>query len=137
MKVRLLEKSIFNFFFMFLNPNIFSIFNSNWSNLWHIRNLQEQVKNHSVTKKCSELSLFEQIVLVISKFFQILGLTTSNFKHFSRSLEQIFLTEGQNQKYSIWSKQFWKKYHFPWILLRNVNKCLFLLVAHTVSCPTW
>ena len=39
-----------------------------------MRNLQEQVKKHSVTKNCSDLSLFEQIVLVISKFLQIIGL---------------------------------------------------------------
>ena len=32
-----------------------------------MRNLQEQVKKHSVTKHCFDLSLFEQIVLVISK----------------------------------------------------------------------
>ena len=35
-------------------------------------NLQEQVKKHSVTKYCSDLSLFEYIILVISKKFQIL-----------------------------------------------------------------
>ena len=28
-----------------------------------MRNLQEQVKKHSVTKNCSNLSLFEQIIL--------------------------------------------------------------------------
>jgi hypothetical protein len=41
---------------------------------------------HSITKNCSDLLLFKQIVLVISKFFQIS----------SRSLEQLFLTVGQN-----------------------------------------
>ena len=40
-----------------------------------------KLKMHSVTKNCSDVSLFEQIVLVISK---------------SRSLEQFFLTVGQN-----------------------------------------
>ena len=46
----------------FLNPNIFfPIF----SNLLYLRNLQERVKKHSVTKNCSDLSLLEQIVLVI------------------------------------------------------------------------
>ena len=43
--------------------------NSNCSNLLDIRNLQEQVKKHFVTKNCSDLSLFEQIVIVISNFF--------------------------------------------------------------------
>ena len=31
----------------------------NCSNLLGMRNLQEQVKKHSVTKNCSDLSLFE------------------------------------------------------------------------------
>ena len=57
-----------NFFYMFQNPQ------NNCSNLLDMRNLQEQVKNHSVTKKFSDLSLFEQIVLLISKKLQILGL---------------------------------------------------------------
>ena len=38
------------------------------------------------TKHCSDLSLFEQIVLVISKYLEI----------FSRSREQFFLIVGQN-----------------------------------------
>ena len=60
--------------------------NSNCSNLLNLIILQEQVKKHSVTKNCSDLSLCEQIVLVISKPLQ----------SFSRSLEQFFLTVGQN-----------------------------------------
>ena len=51
-----------NFSCRFLNLNIY---------FFHfeldLRNLQEQVKKHSVTKNCSKLSLFEQIVLVIEK----------------------------------------------------------------------
>jgi len=39
-----------------------------------MRGLQEQSKKHSVAKNCSDLLLIEKIVLVISKFFQILGL---------------------------------------------------------------
>ena len=54
--------------------------------------MRNKLKKHSVTKNCSDLSLFEQIVQVVSKFLQIL----SNFKSFSRSLEQFFLTVGQN-----------------------------------------
>ena len=49
----------------------FSNLNSNCSNLLDMRNLQEQVKKHFVTKNCSDLSLFEQIVLVIENFFEI------------------------------------------------------------------
>ena len=39
-----------------------------------MRNLKEQVKNNSVTKNSSDLSLFESIVLVISKNLKTLGL---------------------------------------------------------------
>ena len=82
---------------MFLNPNtFFSNFNYNFSNLLDLRNLQEQVKKHSVSIHCSDLSLFEMIVLVISKFLQILGLQPRISKLFSQSLEQFFLTVGQN-----------------------------------------
>ena len=52
----------------FLNSNKFSYLNLD------PRNLQEKLKEHFFTKNCSDLSLFEQIVLVISKKFQILGL---------------------------------------------------------------
>ena len=41
----------------FLNPNSFFHPNS-----LDMRNLQEQLKKHSVTKNCSDLSLFEQIL---------------------------------------------------------------------------
>ena len=46
---------------------------------------------HSVAKICSDLSLFEQIFLVISKFLQILVL----YKSFPLSLEQFFLAVGR------------------------------------------
>ena len=68
------KNSFSSFFCMFLNPNIFSNLKYNCSNLLDIRNLQEQVKNHSVIKHCSNLSLFEWIALVIPKILQILGL---------------------------------------------------------------
>ena len=63
-----------NFSCMFLNPKKNSNLNSNCSNLLDMKNLQEKLKKHSDTKICSDLSLFEQIVLVISNFLQILGL---------------------------------------------------------------
>ena len=70
-----------NFFCMFLNPK----------NLFDMRNLQEQVKKAFCYQKLgSNLSLFEKIVLVISKNLKILGLQASNFKSFSRSVEQFF-----------------------------------------------
>ena len=41
-----------------------------------------KLKKHSVTKNCSELSLFEQIVLVISKVFQkVFSITKTIFSH--------------------------------------------------------
>ena len=55
-----------------------------------MRNLKEQVKNHSVTKNSSDLSLFESIVLVISKNLKTLGLQPRISKSFSRSLELFF-----------------------------------------------
>ena len=51
-----------------------------------------KVKKHSVTKNCSDLSLFEEIVQVISNSWP----SASNFKRFFRSLEFFFLTVGQN-----------------------------------------
>ena len=53
-----------------------------------------KLKKHSVTKNCSHHLLFKQIVLVILKFLQIPS--ASNFKFFLRSLEEFFLTVGQN-----------------------------------------
>ena len=60
---------------------------------------------HSVIKNCSDLSLFEWIVLVISKILKIPRPSASNFKKFSRSLEQFFLIICQNNfgnKIPIW-----------------------------------
>ena len=76
-------KSLSNFSCMFLNPNIFF-------RIWIIIVLiyeiwdtsRNKLKKHSVTKNCSDISLFEWIVLVISSFFQ--------------SLEQFFFTVGKN-----------------------------------------
>ena len=71
--------SFSNFSCMFLNPNILSNLNSNCSNSLDMRNPQEQVKKHSLTKNCSDLSLFEKIVLVISKL--IFSITRTIFSH--------------------------------------------------------
>ena len=75
---------------MFLNPNIFSNLNSNCSN---------KLKKHSFTQNCSDgsdLLLFESIILVISKILQVLSAFSLEFIFFSLSLEQFFLTVGQN-----------------------------------------
>ena len=54
---------LLNFPASFLIPIFFYNLNSICSSLLDMRNLQEKVKKHSVTKNCSGLSLFEQIVL--------------------------------------------------------------------------
>ena len=81
---------------MFQYPNIFLI----WSLIVLIYYIWEtsrnKLKKHSVTENCSDLSQFEDIVLVISKFLQILGIQPRISKDFSQSLAQFFLTVGQN-----------------------------------------
>ena len=48
------------------------------------------VGQHSVTKNCSDLSLFEQIVPVISKLLQILSLQSRISKHFLNHQNNFF-----------------------------------------------
>ena len=70
--------------------------NFNCSNLSHLRHLQIQIKKtHSFNENCSELSLFEKIVLVISIFLQILGHQPPIFECFFYHWN-FFLTLGQN-----------------------------------------
>ena len=85
-----------NFSCMFLNPNTFSNMNSNCSNVLDMKNLQEQVKKAFCYQK-----LFWPFTVWIDcssdlKIFANSGPSASNFKSFSRSLEQFFLTVGQN-----------------------------------------
>ena len=64
-----------------------------------MRNLQEQFKKHSVTKNCSDLSLYQQIVLVMEKKllrFEAEGQEFANIFLNLKSLEQFLLTVGQN-----------------------------------------
>ena len=70
----------------FLNLNNFSNLNYNCSKI-----SKNNFKKHSVIRNCSDLSLFEQIVQVISKILKILGFQV-RISSFSRSLEQFFLT---------------------------------------------
>ena len=77
-------------------PIIFSNLNFNCSNLWSLRNLKEQVKKAFCYQK-----LFWPFTLWINfssdlKNFANSPPPASNFKSFSRSLEQFFLTVGQN-----------------------------------------
>ena len=61
-------------------PIFFSNLNSNCSNLSDLRNLQEQVKNHSVTKNCSDLSFTCKVLqsvfifLCVKSYIGIFGL---------------------------------------------------------------
>ena len=77
-------------------PIIFSNFDFNCSNLSSLRNLQEQVK-----KAFCYQELFWPFTVWLNcssdlKHFENSRLSVSNFKSFSRSLEQFFLTVGQN-----------------------------------------
>ena len=85
-----------NFSCMFLNPNNFSNLNSYCSNLSYLRNFQEQVKNAFCYQKLSWP--FTVLINCSSdlKYFANSRPSASNFKSFSRSLEQFFLTVGQN-----------------------------------------
>ena len=85
-----------NFSCMFLNPIFFSNLNYNCSNLFDMRNLQEQVKKAFCYQK-----LFWPFTVWINcssdlKNFANSRPSASNFKSFSQSLEQFFLTVGQN-----------------------------------------
>ena len=80
----------------FLIPIIFSNLNSNCSNLLDMRNLQEQVKKAFCYQK-----LFWHFTVWTNcssdlKIFANSRPSALNFKSFSRSLEQFFLTVGQN-----------------------------------------
>ena len=73
-------------------PIMFSNLNYNCSNLLTMRNLQEQVKKAFCYQK-----LFSPFTVWINwKLFANSRPSPLNFKSFSRSLKQFFLTVGQN-----------------------------------------
>ena len=85
-----------NFSFMFQNPPKKSNLNSNCSNLLDMRNLQEQVKKAFCYQK-----MFWPFTVWINCSSDLKGFANSrpsalNFKSFPCSLEQFFLTVGQN-----------------------------------------
>ena len=89
-----------NFSCRFLNLNYFSNLNPDCSNVFDLRNLQEQVKNAFCYQK-----LFWPFTVWINCSSYLKNLANSrpaasNFKSFSRSLEQFFLTVSR-------SEQFW------------------------------
>ena len=84
------KRTFLNFPAYFYFSIFFSNLNLNCSNLQDMGNFLEQVKKTFCYQKCLDLSLFEWIVLVISKKLQILGLQPRISKVFSQSLEQFF-----------------------------------------------
>ena len=96
----------------------FSNLNSNCSNSLIMRNLQEQVKKAFCYQK-----LFWHFTVWINcssdlKNFANSRPSASNFKSFSRSLEQFFLTEGQN---NFGNKSPWLLSNFFLAFLNNYN----------------
>ena len=102
--------SFSNFSCMFLHPNDFFP-------IWIIIVLffeisetsRNKLKEHAVTKNYSDLSLFEQIVLVISKCLQILGLQPRISKvFFSITFEHFLLTNKMRFQTTSTNFQEWK-----------------------------
>ena len=103
-------------------PIIFPNFDFNCSNLSSLRNLQEQVK-----KAFCYQELFWPFTVWIKcssdlKSFENSRPSASNFKSFSRSLEQFFLTVGQNNFGNKIpeipkKKKSWLAYHLPECLI--------------------
>ena len=92
----LLSTLLSNFSCMFLNHIFFFNLSYNCSNLLEKRNLQEQVKKSFCYQK-----LFWPITVWINNSSDLENFanswpSASNFKSFSQSLEQFFLTVGQN-----------------------------------------
>ena len=79
-----------NFTCMFLNPNFFPI----WIKIVLIHYIWEtsinKLEKHSVTKNCSNLSVFEKIVLVIEKNFWSSRLNAENLKIFRDHWNNLF-----------------------------------------------
>ena len=108
-----LEQIIFsNFSCMFLSPNCFCQFELNCSNFIDLRNLQEQVKRVLCCKKLFWPFTDQANCSNYLKIFANTRPSALNFKSFSWSLQQLFLTVGQNNfcnKSIIW--QFCIKCH--------------------------
>ena len=90
------QNTISNFSCMFLNPNnFFQNLNYNFSNLFNVRNLQEQVKKALCYQK-----LFWPFTVWINcsgdfKIFANSRPSASNFKSFSWSLKQFIQTRSE------------------------------------------
>ena len=95
------EYTFCNFSCTYVSKSQYFFFNlnSNFSNLLDLRNFQ-----HFVAKNCSDLSLFEQTVLMISKFLQIFGLKPR--------ISKVFLDHQNNFFSQQVSKILLTKYHF-------------------------
>ena len=89
-----------NFPVGFSIPIIFSNFDYNFSNVFDLKNLQEQVKKGFHFKHFIALSLFEYVDLIISKILQILSLQPWIFFFFS--ITGTFFSNSR-------SEEFWKQ----------------------------
>ena len=107
---------------MFLNPNIFFLsLNSNCSNLLDMRNLQEQVKKAFYYQK-----LNWPFTVWIDCSSSNSWPSASNFKRFSLSLEQFFLTVGQN---NFVNKIPFLFSNFCVSVLEHMEKCDFTIIS--------
>ena len=78
---------------------IFSNLNYNCSNVYDQEKIsRNKLKNHSVSKNCTDLSLFEYISSGLRYFENSLP-SASSFKSFSRSSEQFFLPVGRSEQF--------------------------------------
>ena len=89
-----------------------------------MRNLQEQVKKHSVTKTCSDLSHFELTVLVISKSLKVfldhqIFFLTVGYNNFDNKIPMAQNTYG--------TKHLWHK--IPLLTFDNRNLSVLKMVT--------
>ena len=100
---------------MFLNPNNFFQFELYCSNLLVMRNLQEQVKKAFCYQKLFWPFTAWMNCSIDLKNFANFWPSASNFKSFSRSVEQFFLTVGQNNFRN--KILFFPKGHFEFLMV--------------------
>ena len=96
--------------------------------LMALRNLKEQVKKHSVTKNCSDLFTIWINCSSNLKNFAKSWRSASNFKSFSGSLEQFFLTVGQNN-FGKQNTNSWPEFHLKLHKWNSSTECHSFLVS--------
>ena len=116
----------------------FSNFSSNCSNSVDLRNLQEQVKNGFCYQKLFwPFTVWTNYSSVLKIFANSLP-SALNFKSFSQSLEQSFLTVGQNNFGNKIPFLLWEPFKgfFAWITFWDLIRTLlhnFLLVRFGIN----